>query len=71
MVLTKRKLRPDGFQTVGPPGLLATPTYFSFSKSCILTYVEMSESDVYGPGQSGIPKSGLFSEVDALMTPST
>lgn len=71
MVLTKRKLRPDGFQTVGPPGLLATPTYFSFSNSCILTYVEMSESDVYGPGQSGIPKSGLFSEVEALMTPST
>lgn len=66
MVLTKRKLRPDGFQTVGPPGLLATPTYSSFSNSCILIYVEMSECDVHGPGQSGIPKLGLFSEVKAL-----
>lgn len=71
MVLTKRKLRPDGFQTVGPPGLLATPMCSFFSNSYILTYVEMSEFDVHGPGQSGIPKSGSFSEVKALMTLST
>lgn len=70
MVLTKRKLRPDGFQTVRPPGLLAMPTYSCFSNSCILTYVEMSECDVHGPWQSGIPKSGLFSEVKSLMAPS-
>lgn len=29
VLLTKRKLRPDGFQTVKPPGILAMPNIFS------------------------------------------
>lgn len=41
MVLTKRKLRPDGFQTVEPPGSLAMAAYLRFSNSCTLTHGEM------------------------------
>lgn len=51
MLPTKRKLRPDGFQTVGPPGSLAMPVYSCFSHSCALTDCEMYNWGVHGLGQ--------------------
>lgn len=67
MVLTKRKLRPDGFQTVEPPGSLAMPTYSCFSNSCALTDCEMYKWDVHGPRQNSIPKLGLLRDIQTLI----
>lgn len=66
MVLTKRKLRPDGFQTVEPPGSLAMPTYSCFSNSCTLTDCEMYKWDVHGLRQNNIPKLELLRDIKTL-----
>lgn len=67
MVLTKRKLRPDGFQTVEPPGSLAMPTYSCFSNSCTLTDCEMYKWDVHGLRQNNIPKLELLRDIITLI----
>lgn len=69
MVLTKRKLRPDGFQTVEPPGSLAMPIYSCFSNSCTFTDCEIYKWYVHrlrGLKQNNIPKLGLLGDIKHL-----
>lgn len=67
MVLTKRKLRPDGFQTVEPPGSLAMPTYSCLSNSYTLTDCEIYKWDVHGLRQNNTPKLELLRDMKRLI----